>query len=320
MADLYGTTAPTSGHEPEEISTFLNQLIHNSSSSSSSCLSFNAKYIHSLSSPPPDANSDSGLFSQPEDRHRVARSADLSVSVFDSSSGGVNFSNSLNTCVGAVDSDNYDSEGPDASEVPTNNTGRPKPPSKRGRAADVHNMSEKRRRSRINERMKALQNLIPNSNKTDKASMLDEAIEYLKQLQLQVQMLTMRNGLSLHPMWLPGVLQSVQLPQTGMLFDVENELLNTNRGTDTFSANEEGLVQTAFNIPNQPTISNQPIAISSAANISTLETSFGLEPLIQAHYGPFNFSSSSKDICDEGVPQLHLDMNFTGKNSSSGMT
>lgn len=35
--------------------------------------------------------------------------------------------------------------------------------------------------------MKALQNLIPNSNKTDKASMLDEAIEYLKQLQLQVQ-------------------------------------------------------------------------------------------------------------------------------------
>ncbi|RWV94074.1 hypothetical protein BHE74_00003362 [Ensete ventricosum] len=35
--------------------------------------------------------------------------------------------------------------------------------------------------------MRALQNLIPNSNKTDKASMLDEAIEYLKQLQLQVQ-------------------------------------------------------------------------------------------------------------------------------------
>ncbi|KAK1403103.1 hypothetical protein POM88_002708 [Heracleum sosnowskyi] len=43
-----------------------------------------------------------------------------------------------------------------------------------------------RRRSRINEKLKALQNLIPNSNKTDKASMLDEAIEYLKQLQLQV--------------------------------------------------------------------------------------------------------------------------------------
>jgi hypothetical protein len=86
-----------------------------------------------------------------------------------------------------------------------------------------------RRRSRINEKMKALQTLIPNSSKvallsfhiawflrygfvlrfpwnlganlsciccfwrmasqvqTDKASMLDDAIEYLKQLQLQVQ-------------------------------------------------------------------------------------------------------------------------------------
>ncbi|RRT59024.1 hypothetical protein B296_00014974 [Ensete ventricosum] len=35
--------------------------------------------------------------------------------------------------------------------------------------------------------MKALQELIPHCNKTDKASMLDEAIEYLKSLQLQVQ-------------------------------------------------------------------------------------------------------------------------------------
>ncbi|KAF7079011.1 hypothetical protein CFC21_083326 [Triticum aestivum] len=60
--------------------------------------------------------------------------------------------------------------------------------SKCTRAAEVHNLSERRRRSRINEKMKALQILIPNSNKTDKASMLDEAIliEYLKQLRLQV--------------------------------------------------------------------------------------------------------------------------------------
>ncbi|KAL3646298.1 hypothetical protein CASFOL_011478 [Castilleja foliolosa] len=82
--------------------------------------------------------------------------------------------------------------------------------SKRSRAAEVHNQSEKRRRSRINEKMKALQNLIPNSNKTDKASMLDEAIEYLKQLQLQVQMLTMRNGLSLYPVCVPGMLEPNQ--------------------------------------------------------------------------------------------------------------
>lgn len=59
--------------------------------------------------------------------------------------------------------------------------------SKRSRAAEVHNLSERRRRDRINEKMRALQELIPRCNKSDKASMLDEAIEYLKSLQLQVQ-------------------------------------------------------------------------------------------------------------------------------------
>ncbi|URD75937.1 hypothetical protein MUK42_08970 [Musa troglodytarum] len=58
---------------------------------------------------------------------------------------------------------------------------------KRSRAAEVHNLSERRRRNRINEKMRALQELIPNCNKVDKASMLEEAIEYLKTLQLQVQ-------------------------------------------------------------------------------------------------------------------------------------
>ncbi|TKY55700.1 Transcription factor SPATULA [Spatholobus suberectus] len=56
----------------------------------------------------------------------------------------------------------------------------------KGRAVKVHNLSKKWRKSRINKKLKALQNLISNSNKTNKASMLDEAIEYLKQLQLQV--------------------------------------------------------------------------------------------------------------------------------------
>lgn len=70
---------------------------------------------------------------------------------------------------------------------------------KRARAAEVHNQSERRRRDRINDRMKTLQELIPNSNKTDKASMLDEAIEYLKMLQLQLQVMSMRTGIGLPP-------------------------------------------------------------------------------------------------------------------------
>ncbi|PPD72494.1 hypothetical protein GOBAR_DD30605 [Gossypium barbadense] len=66
---------------------------------------------------------------------------------------------------------------------------------KRSRAAEVHNLSERRRRDRINEKMRALQELIPRCNKSDKASMLDEAIEYLKSLQLQVQMMSMGCGM-----------------------------------------------------------------------------------------------------------------------------
>lgn len=75
--------------------------------------------------------------------------------------------------------------------------------SRKSRAAEVHNLSERRRRDRINEKMKALQELIPHSNKTDKASMLDEAIEYLKSLQLQLQIMWMGSGMT--PMMFPGV-------------------------------------------------------------------------------------------------------------------
>lgn len=85
--------------------------------------------------------------------------------------------------------------------------------SRRNRAAAVHNLSEKRRRNRINEKMKALQELIPNSNKTDKASMLDEAIEYLKALQLQLQMVSMRNGVNVSPAMLPVGMPHLQMPQ-----------------------------------------------------------------------------------------------------------
>lgn len=81
---------------------------------------------------------------------------------------------------------------------------------KRSRAAEVHNLSERRRRDRINEKMRALQELIPNCNKVDKASMLDEAIEYLKTLQLQVQMMSMGSGLCMSPMMLPPGMQHIR--------------------------------------------------------------------------------------------------------------
>ncbi|XP_022861898.1 transcription factor PIF3-like isoform X2 [Olea europaea var. sylvestris] len=79
--------------------------------------------------------------------------------------------------------------------------------SKRSRAAEVHNLSERRRRDRINEKMRALQELLPNCNKADKASMLDEAIEYLKTLQLQI--MSMGAGLCMSPMMFPTGMQHI---------------------------------------------------------------------------------------------------------------
>ncbi|XP_073067009.1 bHLH transcription factor RHL1-like isoform X1 [Primulina eburnea] len=62
---------------------------------------------------------------------------------------------------------------------------------RRGQATDPHSIAERLRRERIAERMKSLQELVPNANKTDKASMLDEIIDYVKFLQLQVKVLSM---------------------------------------------------------------------------------------------------------------------------------
>lgn len=75
---------------------------------------------------------------------------------------------------------------------------------KRSRAAAIHNQSERKRRDKINQRMKTLQKLVPNSSKTDKASMLDEVIEYLKQLQAQVHMMS---RMSMSPMMMPMTMQ-----------------------------------------------------------------------------------------------------------------
>ncbi|KAI7740614.1 hypothetical protein M8C21_019492 [Ambrosia artemisiifolia] len=75
---------------------------------------------------------------------------------------------------------------------------------KRSRAAAIHNQSERRRRDKINEKMKTLQKLVPNANKTDKASMLDEVIEYLKQLQAQIHMMGRMN---MSPMMMPMAMQ-----------------------------------------------------------------------------------------------------------------
>ncbi|KAJ4893924.1 putative transcription factor bHLH056 [Raphanus sativus] len=83
---------------------------------------------------------------------------------------------------------------------------------KRSRAAEMHNLSERRRRVKINERMKTLQELIPRCNKTDKSSMLDDAIEYVKSLQMQIQMMSAGGGMMPPMMYTPPNMQQFMPP------------------------------------------------------------------------------------------------------------
>ncbi|MCL7028079.1 hypothetical protein MKW94_030081 [Papaver nudicaule] len=68
---------------------------------------------------------------------------------------------------------------------------KPRIRARRGQATDPHSIAERLRREKIADRMKNLQELVPNASRADKSSMLDEIIEYVKFLQLQVKVLSM---------------------------------------------------------------------------------------------------------------------------------
>ncbi|KAJ6290725.1 hypothetical protein OIU78_026466 [Salix suchowensis] len=65
---------------------------------------------------------------------------------------------------------------------------KPKPKSA-GPAKDPQSIAAKNRRERISERLKILQDLVPNGSKVDLVTMLEKAISYVKFLQLQVKVL-----------------------------------------------------------------------------------------------------------------------------------
>ncbi|KAL2554430.1 Transcription factor UNE12 [Forsythia ovata] len=68
---------------------------------------------------------------------------------------------------------------------------RPRVRARRGQATDPHSIAERLRRERIAERVRALQELVPGVNKTDRAVMVDEIVDYVKFLRLQVKVLSM---------------------------------------------------------------------------------------------------------------------------------
>ncbi|OIS96134.1 transcription factor bhlh84 [Nicotiana attenuata] len=60
----------------------------------------------------------------------------------------------------------------------------------RGTATDPQSLYARKRREKINERLKILQNLVPNGTKVDISTMLEEAVQYVKFLQIQIKLLS----------------------------------------------------------------------------------------------------------------------------------
>ncbi|KAJ3674347.1 hypothetical protein LUZ60_004963 [Juncus effusus] len=60
----------------------------------------------------------------------------------------------------------------------------------RGSATDPQSLYARKRREKINERLRILQNIVPNGTKVDISTMLEEAVQYVKFLQIQIKMLS----------------------------------------------------------------------------------------------------------------------------------
>ncbi|KAL6847286.1 hypothetical protein ACP4OV_023139 [Aristida adscensionis] len=89
-------------------------------------------------------------------------------------------------------SDSDSNASQDQESIVADADARPKSKSRaaRGTATEPQSIYARKRRERINERLKILQNLVPNGTKVDISTMLEEAVEYVKFLQLQIKLLS----------------------------------------------------------------------------------------------------------------------------------
>ncbi|KAJ1397987.1 Myc-type, basic helix-loop-helix [Sesbania bispinosa] len=126
-------------------------------------------------------------------------------------------SNNIDICSSKHDDSENSTYLSDNDEEPDEKLAQESTRVKRRRNANSHSLYERKRRDKINKKMRMLKELIPNCNKMDKASMLDDAIEYLKTLQLQLQIMSMGAGLCMPFMMLPTathpMITTPQLPQ-----------------------------------------------------------------------------------------------------------
>ncbi|KAK3193339.1 hypothetical protein Dsin_024649 [Dipteronia sinensis] len=92
---------------------------------------------------------------------------------------------------------------------------------KRIRAAKIHNLSEKKRRVKISTKMNTLKEMIPNCNKTDRASILDNAVNYVQFMKLQIELMS---GSTVTPYITPSGLPGEHGPQYSQFLPIMPKL------------------------------------------------------------------------------------------------
>ncbi|KAH7276510.1 hypothetical protein KP509_39G010000 [Ceratopteris richardii] len=90
-----------------------------------------------------------------------------------------------------IQSSQHSPSQPHGSAVPPSGQTRPRPRARRGQATDPHSIAERKRREKIANAMKELQELVPVLNKADRIAFVDGVIEYVKFLQLQTKVFFM---------------------------------------------------------------------------------------------------------------------------------
>lgn len=108
-------------------------------------------------------------------------------------------------------------------------------------------------------------------------------------------MLTMRNGLSLHPGYSLGSLQSMLAPSAGLDLDEGNPhpLLHSNRGTETLSRDQDIFMQSSLGPMNHgPT--TLPVLMPSTPNTTNSEMLPSYAPPMQNRFGLLNHLASTK--------------------------
>ncbi|KAL9690201.1 hypothetical protein QQ045_010598 [Rhodiola kirilowii] len=109
------------------------------------------------------------------------------------------------------------------------------PPTKKSKAKqqvvskDPQSIAAKNRRERISERLKILQELVPNGTKVDLVTMLEKAIGYVKFLQLQVKVL------AADEFW---PVQGGKAPELSQVKDAIDAILSSSQRSDKNSASD----------------------------------------------------------------------------------